>query len=142
MAVQDEAFGWDDQAEVTEEQELTVLTPGEYSYRVDGFERGHYDGGDKMGPCSVAKLELECANGAGEQATVRVNLYLNRKQMWKITQFFKSCFLIEPSLPAGTAYTMPWNRVVGATGRCRIKNREYKGRTYNEVDAFIVPEGF
>lgn len=140
MAYNDE-IGWDDEITVAD-GEFTVLEPGKYTYRVDRFERGRYEGGEKMGPCPVAKLTLACANSSGAEASVTVNLYLNRRQMWKITQFFKSCALISPTLPEGTAYAMPWNQVVGAVGSCSIRNREYNGRTYNEVDSFIVPKGF
>lgn len=134
-------IGWDQEVTVTD-TEYAVLEPGEYTYRVDRFERGRHEGGGKIGECSVAKLTLAVANAAGAEASVPVNLYLWGTQIWKLTQFFKSCLLIDPKLPEGASYRMPWDRVVGAMGRCRVKNREYNGKTYNEVESFIVPEGF
>lgn len=139
MADYDEALGWDDEATASE-TEYTVLDPGEYAYRVDGFERGRFDGSDKMGPCPVAKLTLSCSNAAGQQGTVVTRLYLTKRQQWKLTQFFKSCGLIDASLPDGQAYRMPWDQVRGAIGRAEIGNHTHKGRTYNEVKRFIVPE--
>lgn len=139
MAGYTDALGWDDEA-VASDKEYVLLEPGEYAYRVDGFERGRYDGGDKMGPCPVAKLTLSCSNAAGQQASVIVRLYLTKRQQWKLTQFFKSCGLVDASLSDGQAYRMPWDQVRGAIGRAEIGNREYQGRTYNEVVRFIVPE--
>lgn len=139
MADYDEALGWDDEATASD-TEYTVLEPGEYAYRVDGFERGRFDGSDKMGPCPVAKLTLSCSNAAGQQGTVVTRLYLTKRQQWKLTQFFKSCGLIDASLPDGQAYRMPWDQVRGAIGRAEIGNHTHQGRTYNEVKRFVVPE--
>lgn len=139
MADYDEALGWDDEATASD-TEYTVLDPGEYAYRVDGFERGRFDGSDKMGPCPVAKLTLSCSNAAGQQGTVVTRLYLTKRQQWKLTQFFKSCGLIDASLPDGQAYRMPWDQVRGAIGRAEIGNHTHQGRTYNEVKRFVVPE--
>lgn len=139
MADYDEALGWDDEATASD-TEYTVLEPGEYTYRVDGFERGRFDGSDKMGPCPMAKLTLSCSNAAGQQGTVVTRLYLTKRQQWKLTQFFKSCGLIDASLPDGQAYHMPWDQVRGAIGRAEIGNNTYQGRTYNNVERFVVPE--
>lgn len=139
MADYDEALGWDDEATASE-TEYTVLDPGEYAYRVDGFERGRFDGSDKMGPCPVAKLTLSCSNATGQQGTVVTRLYLTKRQQWKLTQFFKSCGLIDASLSDGQAYRMPWDQVRGAIGRAEIGNHTHQGRTYNEVKRFVVPD--
>lgn len=139
MADYDEALGWDDEATASD-AEYTLLEPGEYTYRVDDFERGRFDGSDKMGPCPVAKLTLSCSNAAGQQGTVVTRLYLTKRQQWKLTQFFKSCGLIDASLPDGQAYRMPWDQVRGAIGRAEIGNHTHQGRTYNEVKRFVVPE--
>lgn len=139
MADYDEALGWDDEATASD-AEYTLLEPGEYTYRVDDFERGRFDGSDKMGPCPVAKLALSCSNAAGQQGTVVTRLYLTKRQQWKLTQFFKSCGLIDSSLSDGQAYRMPWDQVRGAIGRAEIGNHTHQGRTYNEVKRFVVPE--
>lgn len=135
----DEALGWDDEVTASD-SEYVLLTPGTYTYRVDGFERGRFDGSSKMAACPMATLTLSCANAQGEQSTVTTRLYLNRKQAWKLTQFFKSCRLIDPTTPDGASYRMPWDRVRGASGQVRIKNRTYDGKQYNDVDRFVVPE--
>lgn len=139
MADYDEALGWDDEATASE-TEYTLLDPGEYTYRVDGFERRHHDATEKIGACPEARLKLSCSNAAGQQGTVYTSLYLTKRQQWKLTQFFKSCGLIDASLPDGQAYRMPWDQVLGAIGRAVIGPNEWQGRTKNEVKRFIVPE--
>lgn len=137
MAIENEALTWDGPIDAQDGQ-FTILTPGEYSFRVDGFTRGHFPGSTKMQACPMAELSLTCANAHGEQSTVSTRLYLNRKQQWKLTQFFKACNLIP--LDAKGETRLPWNRVLGAMGTCKVKNREYDGKTFNEIDSFIVPK--
>lgn len=145
MAYENDAFGWDDSVETKDGGNFTLLEPGEYAYRVARFERQRFDGSEKMSACPMAVLTLALGNASGARSDEQVRLYLNKRQMWKITQFFKSCGLIDASLPEGTMVTLPWNRVVGATGRCMVKNRKWRGsdgveRDGNEVESFVVPE--
>jgi hypothetical protein len=135
MAIENEALGWDDPIEAQDSQ-FTLLTPGEYTYRVDDFERGRFDGSDKMQACPMATLTLSCANATGEVASVQTRLFLNKKQQWKLTQFFKSCHLI-PQDASGQTH-LPWDKVLGAMGQCKVKNRTYNGNQYNEIDSFIT----
>lgn len=134
-----ETLGWDDEIQASD-SEYTVLDPGTYTYRVDRFERQRFDGSAKMAACPMALLTLSCANAQGAQGTVQVRLYLNRKQAWKLTQFFKSCRLVDPGIADGMSYTMPWDRVVGAVGQLELSNRMYDGKTYNDVKRFVVPD--
>lgn len=137
MAIENEALDWDEPIEAQDSQ-FTLLTPGEYVFRVDDFERGHFDGSDKMQACPMATLTLACANAGGEQASVKTRLYLNRRQQWKLTQFFKSCGLIPAGAEGQTR--LPWDRVLGAQGHCKVKKRIYDGKEYNEVDSFLAPK--
>ena len=138
--ITDEALGWDSDVVATSSQ-FTLLEPGIYTYRVTGFTRANFDGSSKMAACPEADVTIACANAAGAQADVQFKLFLNKKMQWKITQFFKSCGLLDPSLPDGTSYSMGplWKQVIGAIGQVEIKNRTYDGKDYNDVDRFVVP---
>lgn len=136
MAEEIRAIGWDEEITVEKEPEFVLLEPGEYNFTVTSFERGHYDGSSKLPACSVAKLELKCSNGI-QETTVFANLFLVSNQKWKLTHFFKSCRLIAADMPEGVNYAMPWSRVIGAQGRALIKNREYNGKQYNEIEKFL-----
>lgn len=136
MAEEVRAIGWDEEITVEKEPEFVLLEPGEYNFTVTSFERGHYDGSSKLPACSVAKLAFKCSNGI-QETTVFANLFLVSNQKWKLTHFFKSCRLIAADMPEGVNYAMPWSRVIGAQGRVLIKNREYNGKQYNEVEKFL-----
>lgn len=138
-ATADSAFGWDDEVEVGSTNEYTTLTPGVYTYRVDGFERGQFNGSTKMPACPMATLDLACANAAGQQSTVTTRLYLTHNQAWKISRFFKSCRLIDEDASPTDHVKYPWDKVRGAVGRVEISNREYNGKTYNDVKRFLLP---
>jgi hypothetical protein len=137
--ITDEALDWDSEVTATSSQ-FTTLEPGTYSYKVTDFKRASFDGSSKMAPCPEADITIACANAQGAQSDVRFKLFLNKKMQWKITQFFKSCGLIDADLPDGTNYAMGplWKQVLGRTGKVEIKNRTYQDKTYNEVDRFVV----
>lgn len=136
----DEALDWDSEATASSSQ-FTTLVPGTYSYKVTDFSRAQFDGSAKMAACPEADLTIACVGSDGSASDVSFKLFLNKKMQWKITQFFKSCGLLDTSLPDGTAYKMGplWKQVLGQTGQVEIKNRTYQDKTYNDVDRFVVP---
>lgn len=132
-----ESLGWDDEIEA-QDSEYVLLEPGTYTFTVARFDREQFDGSEKMGPCPCARLQLACSDGAGHEGTVTCRLYLNRRQQWKLTQFFKATGLI-PADAEGTT-RLPWGEVLGSMGQVALRRRTYNGKEYNEVDRFVVPE--
>lgn len=132
----DQALGWDDAVEGGD-GEFEPVPAGDYSFRVVSMERQYHNGSEKMGPCPVARIEIELTD-APRAAHVFDRLFLNKKVMWKIVSFFTAIGLHEKG--DESAFKPDWTRVVGRTGRCRIKVREYNGRSYNDVDRWIAPE--
>ena len=134
-----QSLGWEDEGKV-QESEIVLLEPGIYDYTVTKFERGRFDGSDKMAACPMAKLTLHC-KGDRMESDVFVNLALNSKVLFRITQFFKSCGLLPLDAKQGDGMPMSlFNHVMGRTGKVKIKNRTYNGREYNEVDEWLKPE--
>ena len=134
-----QSLGWEDEGKV-QESEIVLLEPGIYDYTVTKFERGRFDGSDKMAACPMAKLTLHCKSDRME-SDVFVNLALNSKVLFRITQFFKSCGLLPLDAKQGDGMPMSlFNHVMGRTGKVKIKNRTYNGREYNEVDEWLKPE--
>ena len=129
------AIGWDDEIIDPGEPEFVLLTPGVYDFTITGFERGHFDGSEKMDACSMAKLTLRCSNGV-QETTVFTNLFLSSAVAFKLSKFAKSI----GDMPAGQKFHVDWNNIIGKRGKCRIKTRVYNGKDYNEVDDFIVPD--
>lgn len=134
---EDEVFGWDDEVDATATApEYVVLEPGLYSFTVQKFERKRFNGSAKMPPCAMAELQLQCTNGK-QIGNVFVRLYLCRSQAWKINELFKCCSLMDEEGDELTNTHYPWDKVVGARGVVKIKQREYNGKTYNEVEKFL-----
>lgn len=133
------AIGWDDEIIDPGEPEFILLTPGIYDFTVTGFERGHFDGSEKMDACSMAKLTLRCSNGV-QETTVFTNLFLSSAVAFKLSKFAKSIGDMPAGSTTGQKFHVDWNNIIGKSGKCRIKTRVYNGRDYNEVDDFIVPD--
>lgn len=135
--MQDEvAYGFDEVVEVAPGEDSLLLEPGEYGFIVSKLERERYDGGEKMPPCNKAVVWLSIETPAGT-ARVRESFFLLSRFGWKLAEFFKS--LGAPTNPETGNVVMAWGSVVGASGRCKIKQREYNNRTYNEVDKWLEP---
>ncbi len=133
------AIGWDDEIIDPGEPEFILLTPGVYDFTVTGFERGHFDGSEKMDACSMAKLTLRCSNGI-QETTVFTNLFLSSAVAFKLSKFAKSIGDMSAENTTGQKFHVDWNNIIGKRGKCRIKTRVYNGKDYNEVDDFIVPD--
>lgn len=133
------AIGWDDEIIDPGELEFILLTPGVYDFTITGFERGHFDGGEKMDACSMAKLTLRCTNGI-QETTVFTNLFLSSAVAFKLSKFAKSIGDMPAGDSKGQKFHVDWNNIIGKSGKCRIKTRVYNGKDYNEVDDFIVPD--
>lgn len=133
------AIGWDDEIIDPGEPEFILLTPGIYDFTVTGFERGHFDGSEKMDACSMAKLTLRCSNGV-QETTVFTNLFLSSAVAFKLSKFAKSIGDMPAGSTSGQKFHVDWNNIIGKRGKCRIKTRVYNSKDYNEVDDFIVPD--
>lgn len=133
------AIGWDDEIIDPGEPEFVLLTPGVYDFTITGFERGHFDGSEKMDACSMAKLTLRCTNGI-QETTVFTNLFLSSAVAFKLSKFAKSIGDMPAGSTSGQKFHVDWNNIIGKSGKCKIKTRVYNGRDYNEVDDFIVPD--
>lgn len=133
------AIGWDDEIIDPGEPEFILLTPGIYDFTVTGFERGHFDGSDKMDACSMAKLTLRCSNGV-QETDVFTNLFLSSAVAFKLSKFAKSIGDMPAGDSKGQKFRVDWNNIIGKSGKCRIKTRVYNGKDYNDVDDFIVPD--
>lgn len=133
------AIGWDDEIIDPGEPEFILLTPGIYDFTITGFERGHFDGSEKMDACSMAKLTLRCSNGV-QETTVFTNLFLSSAVAFKLSKFAKAIGDMPAESTAGQKFHVDWNNIIGKSGKCRIKTRVYNGKDYNEVDDFIVPD--
>lgn len=135
-----DAFGWSD--EIEDGGGFTLLPDGPAAFTVTSFTRERKEMG-KLGTCNVAVLELECTSDEdGETAKVFANLALHRKIQFKLFQFFTS---IGQRQHGDGPLKPDWSKVEGATGRCILSTRDWKGkdggvRHSNEVERYLDPD--
>ena len=130
----EETYDWDDSF-TCEESSFVVLRPGEYAFTVKGFERGYFNGNEKSKACKMAKMTLEVQTEDGK-ASVKDSFFLKKSAKWRIDDFFRCIGVAK----LGQTYQPNWTESIGMTGRAKIKNREYNGKKYNEVDRYVYPK--
>lgn len=134
-------LGWDDQIEDIPKEEFVVLKPGQYHFKVTGMKRMEWDKGKYQG-CRYAELDLTFTGDDGEEGYGTDKLTLHSKFSWKLRQFFHSIGCV---VEKGKPLVPNWNIVIGAEGRCTVRNSSYTsskdGKTYvnNDVAAYIEP---
>lgn len=126
---------WDDPIS-QEEMELPHLPDGDYPFQIVSLEKARHqprDGG-KLPPCNKAILTVRVTDRMnGVSVDIRHNLYLHSSMEWRLCEFFAAIGMRQK----GEALRMDWNRVVGATGLCKVKQQERRdNRAASEIDRF------
>lgn len=128
-------IGWDD--EYDKGEEYVTLEPGDYDFTVESFERGRYEGSDKVPPCPRALLKISVKTPEGGICTMNESLLLYDRMQWKLAEFFLSIGVGEEK----DGKVKPnWNMVPQATGRATIELRSDKNdpsKKYNHVKKYL-----
>lgn len=135
----DRAFDWNDIIE--NDSSFTLLPAGTYPFTVKEFERGEYEGGNKMPPCKKAVLTLEIDGGSLGVTEITENLFLHSRAEWKLCQFFTAI----GQRKKGEQLRMDWRQVPGSRGMAEIEVNSYKDRDgnprqNNRVKNFLEPK--
>lgn len=131
------ALSWDDKfiprERIEEVDSFTLLPEGEYSFIVEGIERKLHQPkpGGKLPACNMAVVRLRIDSDAGK-ATVLHRLYLHEKMYGALDEFFASVGMSDAS-----GLRIDWDNLPGATGRCKIRHRQYDGKNYHECTGFL-----
>lgn len=131
-------FGWDDTIE-KDSGGFTILTPGEYYFKVESFDRARHTPSanntnpNKLPACNKAVIKLKIITNDGEEATLTHNLFLHSRTEGLLSAFFGAI----GQKRHGEPLQMNWQMVPGAIGVCSVKHREHNGSTYNEVNNMI-----
>lgn len=126
-------LGWEDSVE--KGSEYVLLPAGDYDFTVESFERGRYEGSNKVPPCNRAliKIRVEASEGT---AIMNESLLLYDKMQWKLAEFFLSIGAEETD----GRVKMNWGIVPQATGRATIDiqpDRNDPSKKYNHVKKFL-----
>lgn len=125
----DRELGWND--EISQESEFIIAPEGDYDFVVESYERGRFDGSDKMPACNCANVKIKIMTAQGP-VVINHRLMLHTRTEWALSAFFNAI----GQKKKGTKINMNWNLVPGSTGRCKVGIRQYNGNEYNEIKKF------
>ena len=115
-----------------EAKEQNLPPVGAYGFTVIEFERTFSKSSGK--PMAAITLELD---EEGQFWKVNDYLVLSANMEWKLISFFESVGLKKK----GEALAqMPWDKVLGSSGRVFIKHETYEGKTRCKVDRYVISE--
>ncbi len=117
----DGVFGWDD--EIKEESSFTLLPEGDYSFTIKKFEKGRYDGGEKIPACPKAIVTFTVYTNDGQSVDLQENFLLHKKMEWKLSEFFASIGLKKKDEPVRMLWTP---ELIGRQGICKVIVHNYK----------------
>lgn len=120
---------WDSGLEA-EYNDNNIPPVGEYGFQVIEFEKTISKKGSKMAKLTI---QLDKENGQNWKVTD----YIVLTQAWKCAQFFEALSLKKKGEPLDR---MPWEKVLGASGRVKIKHELYNSEEYCKVDKYLVSE--
>lgn len=142
MSEMERELGWDDEIE-KDGGDFILLPAGDYNFTVEKFERGRFQGSEKMPACNQAKLTLTVHSPEHGDVTVFNNLLLHTKTEGLLSNFFTGI----GQKKKGEKLRMNWNAVIGAKGRLKLEINKFKGRdgeerTNNQVKTFLPYEDY
>lgn len=113
-------YDWDD--EINNEDGGFVLLPeGDYEFTVEKFERGTFDGSDKLPACKKAIVTFKI-HGESDSVSIIENFPLCSVLEWKLSSLFLSVGMKKHGEPL----RMDWKGLVGRKGRCHVYVDNYK----------------
>lgn len=117
-------------ADASDRGQFNLPPVGEYGFTVVEFEKCFSKNGKKM-----AKINIEL-DESGQYFKVYDYLVLTANMEWKLAQFFESLGLKKKGEPLTS---MPWDKVLGESGKVKIKHETYNGNENCKVDKYLAP---
>ena len=114
-----------------------LVSSGIYDFIVTKFERGRFEGNEKIPPCNKAILTLRILTWEGS-AFCKTELILHRSLEWRLSSFFRC--IGEKRM--GVPYTMNWDHVRGARGCAKFDVQIYIDSDGNDRGENVVTEYF
>lgn len=139
-----ETYDWDSPiGKEADEGGFNVLPDGEYRFEVTALERGRYEGNPQKGTkaCPKAAVTLKVDGGELGDAYVKENIFLNRKNAWKIKSLFVCIGLVAAD---AEEFVPKWTDIIGRSGMCALKKSQFQGKDgdvldTNDVKKFLPP---
>lgn len=127
-------YDWDSEIN-NESSEFVLLPEGDYDFTVEKFERGTFDGSDKLPACKKAIVTFTIW-GAEDKISITENFLLCSKLEWKLSSLFLSVGMKKHGEPL----RMNWTGLVGQKGRCHIFAEPGKNsdKLFNKIKKFYA----
>ena len=109
---------WED--EINNENAFVLIPEGDYNFTVEKFERGTFDGSEKLPPCKKAIVTFRI-HGADTDITITENFLLCGALEWKLSSLFLSVGMKKHGEPL----RMNWAALPMKTGRCHVYIDKY-----------------
>lgn len=119
-------FDWEDEIN-NESSDFILLPEGDYEFTVEKFERGTFDGSDKLPACKKAIVTFSIW-GAEDKISVSENFLLCGSLEWKLSSLFLSVGMKKHGEPL----RMNWTGLPGQKGRCHIYIDKFKKKDGSE----------
>lgn len=140
MSEFDREFSWNDT--IQNDRTFEPIPAGEYSFEVKGFERGRFNGSEKMPACPQAIMSIRVDDGKNS-TTLKYNLFLHSKTEGMLCSYFAAVGMRKKGQPL----RMDFEGSVGRRGRCKVGIRKWTGNNgqmmeSNEIQSFIMPSDY
>ena len=120
MSEFDREFSWNDT--IQNDRTFEPIPAGEYSFEVKGFERGRFNGSEKMPACPQAIMSIRVDDGKNS-TTLKYNLFLHSKTEGMLCSYFAAVGMRKKGQPL----RMDFEGSVGRRGRCKVGIRKWTG---------------
>ena len=144
----DETFGWDSALPENTKPAVEILPAGDAEFEVMKLDRQRKEMG-RLGTCNVAVMKLQVTSLVEnvQPQMIEVNLPLSPVTAYRLYQFFASIgHYKHGEVESGKPFKPDWSKVVGSTGLCVVKHREWTGkdgktRVSADIDAYLDEKG-
>lgn len=114
------ALDWNDEIE-NEGAEFVLLPEGDYTFRIEKFERARHNGSEKIPACPKAVVFFAVTDTQGRKVIIKENFLLHTALEWKLSELFASVGLKNK----GEKARMDWNALYGSSGVCHVIVEEF-----------------
>ena len=126
----DNNYALDWESEINNEDAFVLIPEGDYCFTVEKFERGTFDGSDKLPPCKKAIVTLKI-HAADTDISITENFLLVSSLEWKLSALFLSVRMKKHGEPL----RMNWAQLTGRTGRCHVYIDKYRKKDGSEGES-------
>lgn len=131
--MEERALDFDDV--ISSDSSFVELPEGDYQFTVENYERGRFNGSEKIPPCNQVTVYFRVEAPDGSSVSIREHFILFSRLEWKISQLYCSVGLKKEGEPT----RMNWPALPGLTGMAHVTldpDKNNPSRKYNHISRF------